>query len=75
MTIKFQTELQGDSIKLPENARQFVGTGKRVTVTITEEAEPKPKKKSYLQHLLENPIPVENFKPMTRDEMHERGNG
>jgi len=72
MTIQFQTEIQDDTIKLPENVQRCVGKGKRVTVTITEESNTPPKRQSRLRELMANPVRVENFVPMTRDEIYER---
>lgn len=70
MSIEFHTEVQGDAIQIPESVRKYLAVGKRVKVTISEEASAE--STNYLRELIKNPVRIEGFRPMTRDEANER---
>ena len=66
--IEFQTQVKNGSIEVPEELKDKLIGPVRVIV-LTEDAVRKP---SAIEELLANPIKVENFKPLTRDEIYER---
>lgn len=66
--IEFQTQVKNGSIEIPEELKGKL-TGPVRVIVLTEESVRKP---SAIEELLANPIKVENFKPLTRDEIYER---
>lgn len=66
--IEFQTQVKNGSIEVPEELKDKL-TGPVRVIVLTEDHVRKP---SAIEELLANPIKVENFKPLTRDEIYER---
>jgi bifunctional DNA-binding transcriptional regulator/antitoxin component of YhaV-PrlF toxin-antitoxin module len=68
--IEFQTTVKEDGyIEIPAEYRQQVqGSTVRVLI-LTQTPAPKP---SIIHQLLENPRRVNDFSPLTRDEIHEQ---
>ena len=72
-TIEFQTSVQDGVIHIPEEYRQNLQNANKSKVTI-QKAVSKKKISStgIISRLIQNPIPVKNFKPLTREDAHER---
>lgn len=66
--IEFQTQVKNGSIEIPEELKGKLIGLIRVIVLREEKAE----RTSIIEQLWANPIKVENFKPLTRDEIYER---
>ncbi len=66
--IEFQTQVKNGSIEIPEELKGKLIGPIRVIV-LTEDAV---RKSSAIEELLANPIKIEDFKPLTRDEIYER---
>ena len=64
--IEFQTILQNGTIEIPQDLRERV-KGKVRVIVLAEEPD---EDASYLEYLIENPIDIPGFKPMTRDEIY-----
>lgn len=66
--IEFQTQVKNGNIEIPEELKGKLTGLVRVIVLREEKAE----RTSIIEQLWANPIKVENFKPLTRDEIYER---
>jgi hypothetical protein len=69
-TITFKTTVQDGIIKIPDEYQQDLGKTEIVEVTIVSKK--KTANTGIIAALIKNPILVENFKPLTREEAHER---
>lgn len=65
--IEFETRVKDGNIEIPEEFRDQLHGPVRVTVLL----EQKPAQPDMLEQLWINPIKVENFKPLTREEIYE----
>ncbi|MBS1790543.1 MAG: hypothetical protein JST85_22675 [Acidobacteria bacterium] len=65
--IEFQTQVKNGNIEIPEELKGKLTGLIRVIVLREEKAE----RTSIIEQLWANPIKVENFKPLTRDEIYE----
>ncbi len=71
-TIEFQAKIKNGVIEIPNQYQQEIEAMEVVEV-IVKKAERQPKKISgFLKELTENPIIVEDFKSLTRDEIYDR---
>lgn len=68
--IEFDAKVENGKIEVPDELQDRVQGTVHVTVTVKKKREGK----SYLRELIENPIDVPNFKPLTRDEIYDRTN-
>ena len=69
MTIEFRAEIKGGRIEIPARYKKRLATAKKVRVVISDA----PKAKSGIfARLLKNPLYIEDFKPLTRDEIYGR---
>lgn len=66
--IEFQTKVKDGSIAIPEEYRDQLKGSVRV-ILLTEEST---EKFDMIGHLLANPLNVEGFKPLTREEIYEQ---
>lgn len=67
--VEFQTKLKNGVIKVPE---KFVSEIKGRQVRVIILAEEKDEPYDIITELINNPLEVENFKPLTRGEIYER---
>lgn len=65
--IEFETQVRNGRIELPEKFKDEL-TGSVRVILLIEEPSGKP---DALEELMANPIKVENFKPLTREEIYE----
>lgn len=71
-TLEFQAIVRNGVIQIPDQYQQEIEAMEVVEV-IVKKAEKQPKKISgFLKELIENPIIVKDFKPLTRDEIYDR---
>jgi hypothetical protein len=71
-TVEFQVTVKNGVIEIPDHYQQEVEAMEVVEV-IVKKAEKRTKKISgFLKELIENPIEVKDFKPLTRDEIYDR---
>ncbi|MBW4550720.1 MAG: hypothetical protein KME35_06365 [Aphanocapsa sp. GSE-SYN-MK-11-07L] len=71
-TVGFQATVKNGVIEIPDQYQQELEAMEVVEV-IVKKAEKQPKKISgFLKELIENPIMVKDFKPLTRDEIYDR---
>lgn len=71
--IEFQTSVQNGIIRVPQEFQQALQDADTIEVTIHKVI--KKRKISgtgIIARLIRNPILVKNFKPLTREEAHER---
>ena len=66
--IEFQTKVKDGSITIPEEYRNKVNGNVRVIVL----AEGHGSAFDMIEHLLANPVIVEGFKPLAREEIYEQ---
>ncbi len=66
--IEFQTRVTNGSIEIPEGLKDKLVGLVRVII-LTEE---KPAKAEMIDRLLAEPIKLESFEPLTREEIYER---
>ncbi len=67
--IEFQTRISNGSIELPPEFRDKLAGEVRVIVLKQESPA---EVENMIDRLLAEPIKLDSFEPMTRDEMHER---
>jgi len=67
--IEFKTKIQNGIIKIPKKYRINLKENVKVIVLAEEK-----KKKTYdiIEHLLNSPLNIPVFKPMSRDEIYDR---
>lgn len=66
--IEFQTKVKDGSITVPEEYRDQLKGSVHVILLAEESTE----KFDMIEHLLGNPLNVEGFKPLTREEIYEQ---
>ena len=66
--IEFQTKVKDGSIAIPEEYRDQLKGSVRVILLAEESTE----KFDMIEHLLANPLNVEGFKPLAREEIYEQ---
>jgi hypothetical protein len=66
--VEFQTKISDGSITIPEEYREEFKGNVRV-ILLSEEGVGS---FDIIEHLLANPLTVENFKPFTREEIYEQ---
>ena len=65
--IEFQTNIKDGSIEIPEQYKgQFKGSVRVIVL-----AQPEQQTSNLIDQLLENPIRLDNFQPLTRQEIYE----
>ena len=69
-TITFTSTIQDGMIKIPDEYQQDLNNAEHVEVTVISKK--KTAKTGIIAELIENPIIVEDFKPLTREEAHDR---
>jgi hypothetical protein len=69
MSVEFVAVVTNGSIPIPESHRDQIQGPVRVTVVPEQQSTGK----SKIQELLSHPLQVPNFKPLTREQAHERG--
>lgn len=73
-TIEFQTSVQGGVVPIPEEYQQDLQDAETIKVTIQKIIKKKKISSSgIIARLTQNPIYVEDFQPLSREEAHERG--
>lgn len=66
--VEFQAKVKNGAIEIPEEYRtRFKG---RVRVILLAEEESTAA--NFIDHLLQHPLPLAGFKPLTRDEIYDR---
>ncbi len=68
-TFQFETRLENGTIKIPQEYQQQLKQTNLIKVTL--EQENSETKQNFLQFLLENPLKIEELKPMKRTEIYE----
>ena len=71
MQLEFRTEMKNGKLDVPVELQGEIDSEVRV---IVQTRKARDGKKSYLRELIDNPIELPNFKPMTRDEIYDRDN-
>lgn len=66
--IEFQATVENGIIPVPERYHSEVGGQVRVIVLAEEESEPY----DIITELMNNPLQIPDFKPLTREEIYER---
>lgn len=67
--VEFQTEIEDGMIVVPEQYRSEIdGRQVRVIILAEEKAEPY----DIISELINNPLQIPDFKPLTRDEIYDR---
>lgn len=66
--VEFQTKVKNGTIEIPEVYRDRFKERVRVILLAEEESEGA----SLIDQLLQHPVKVADFKPLTREEMYER---
>jgi hypothetical protein len=70
--VEFQAQVKDGMILIPEQYKSSLNTAKNVRVILIQQSGVQTDDANFLKGLLENPIVVENFVPLTRDEIYER---
>jgi hypothetical protein len=70
--VEFQAQVKDGMILIPEQYKSSLNPAKHVRVILIQQSGVQTDDANFLKGLLENPIVVENFVPLTRDEMYER---
>lgn len=71
-TIEFQATIKNGVIKIPDQYQQEVEAMEVVEVFVKKAEKQKKKVSGFLKELIENPIEVKDFKPLTRDQIYDR---
>lgn len=71
-TVEFQATVKNGVIKIPDQYQQEVEAMEVVEVFVKKAEKQKKKVSGFLKELIENPIEVKDFKPLTRDEIYDR---
>lgn len=66
--IEFQTKVKNGSISIPERYRNRIKGNVRVILLTDEDSE----NFDMVEYLLANPLDIEGFKPLTREEIYEQ---
>lgn len=69
--IEFQASIKDGVIEIPDQYRQEFEQQKNVKVILIKQVE-NTQVTNFLLNLLKNPIFIEGFTPLTRDEIYER---
>ncbi len=69
-TVEFQATVKNGVIEIPDQYQQEVEAMEVVEVVVKKVEKPKKKISGFLRELIENPIEVKDFKPLTRDEVY-----
>lgn len=70
MQIEFEAKVENGKIEVPNDFQINI----EGTVYVTIATKKKREGKSYLRELIDNPIELPPFKPLTRDEIYDRNN-
>lgn len=72
--VEFQANVKNGVIEVPENYRHELENYKNVRVIILKDENLKDEsmRTDIIAHLLKNPIKVNNFVPLKRDEIYDR---
>ena len=71
-TIEFQATVKNGVIEIPDQYQQEFEAMEVVEVFVKKAEKQKKKISGFLKELIENPIEIKNFKPLTRDEIYDR---
>ena len=71
-TIKFQATFKNGVIEIPAQYQQEVEAMEVVEVVVKKVEKQKKKISGFLKELIENPIEVKDFTPLTREEIYDR---
>ena len=66
--VEFQAKIKNGSIEIPEEYRPRFKERVRVILLVEEESTAA----NFIYDLLQHPVPIPGFKPLTRDEIYER---
>lgn len=79
IAIEFQAEIQDIIAAIPPQHRQKLLASSSSTVRVLvlapeqeEDSEAKTPSPGFLQHLLDNPLQIPDFKPLKREEIYDR---
>ncbi len=73
--IEFRTKIDNDTLRIPENYRERLRTevgGRSVRVIVLTNENTAVEEENFIDQLLNSPLQVADFSPLTRDEAHER---
>jgi hypothetical protein len=68
-TVEFRTKIKNGVIKIPAKLKGKVSEDVRVILISQNETQSQP---DIIDELMANPLKVQGFKPLTRDEAHAR---
>jgi hypothetical protein len=66
--VEFQAKIKNGAIEIPEEYRTRFKERVRVILLAEEESTAA----NFIDHLLQHPLPIAGFKPLTRDEIYGR---
>lgn len=71
-TVEFRATVKNGVIEIPDQYQQEVEAMEVVEVFVKKAEKQKKKISGFLKQLIENPIEIKDFKPLTRDEIYDR---
>jgi hypothetical protein len=71
-TIEFQADVKDGIIKIPESHKSAFLPQENVRVIVIKQAQPQTQSSNLLKYLLDNPLQIESFVPLRRDEIYDR---
>jgi hypothetical protein len=71
-SIEFQTKIKNGIIEIPESYQAQFTDHESVRVILIPEARSKQQPTNRLQALIENPLKIDSFTPLKREEIYER---
>lgn len=72
-TIEFKTKIKGGTITIPENLKdEFEGLENVKVILVKADEKNGSGQKDMIQELLDHPLEIENFAPLSREELYDR---
>ncbi|MGK7952082.1 MAG: hypothetical protein AB4368_25680 [Xenococcaceae cyanobacterium] len=68
--IKFTAKVNQGNIEIPEEYQEAIQEVETIEIIVNRQAVSK--HRGIIHYLLDHPIEMQNFTPLTRDEVHER---
>lgn len=68
--VEFDAKVENGIIEIPDEFQKELNGDVHVVVSVRKERQGK----SYLREIIENPIDIPGFRPLTRDEIYDRKN-
>ncbi|MEP7039592.1 MAG: hypothetical protein ABI891_14760 [Acidobacteriota bacterium] len=71
-SIEFETEAENGNIEIPEKYRPQLKGKLQVVVSVKKAEKSEQEPDDIITELINNPLKVTDFKPLTRDEIYDR---